>query len=301
MAAKSYGRAAGQVDRQQEAPQRPVRLRVQRGQLLHAHLAARAAVVPLALDPVERVAVDRPVGALVQDRPLLRGAVAARRQVGQDVRPPALVASRPARPLGAHLVEHLRQRGLDLQRVGQGEPAGGGGRGARRGGVDVEDQPLRPQAVPEAGVDPSLAGPQHGQWLAPGGVDVAQLPLHQLPQQAAPPVGGRHADPGDVRGADRAARHGQLPPERRRVPDVGVAVGHDQRAVGFVQRALEIFGVGFDRAVEDHEHEPRHRVEVVGCPVPQRRHPSCLTEPRVDGEWFARSVPSTGKPGEEQP
>jgi hypothetical protein len=141
-----------------------------------------------------------------------------------------------------HGLHVLAQRG----RLTGAEPARGGGRmlpvlpQPGLPDVDLEREPLGRQAVPEAGVDLALAGPQRRERLAPRVADLAQLAVHHPGQQPAPAVGRRDRDHRHVCGRQHRARHRQFAGEDAGVADRLVVVHRDQRAVGLEDAPLDL-------------------------------------------------------------
>src|SRR5690606_15413037 len=89
--------------------------------LVHADLAVGAGVVPIGLRTPQRVAVYA-AGALVDDRPQGRCAVAVRRRIGQPVVPVSRSPLGPAGPMYERAVVDLRQVVPDGLRVRPPQP-----------------------------------------------------------------------------------------------------------------------------------------------------------------------------------
>ena len=222
-----------EVDAEEEAPQLALGPRGAGEGLDDANLAARHALLPLALDAVERVPLDRPV-QLERSVELAARAAPPALRVGELVLlPPVLRARDQAGARRADPVVHGREELVRLLGVDEPDAAVGAVVVAEReaGLVGLHAQRRHGQAVAEAAVDLRLRRPERRDRLAPA-VDVLELAAHEVAQDPAAPMGRQHADPRHAGTGQLATRDRQAELVGGREADRSAVVVGRQRAFG---------------------------------------------------------------------
>jgi hypothetical protein len=133
--ARAEGEPAGEVDREQQPPQRQVRVRVLGHHLVDLDQRARTGAVPVVLRPPQRVPVDaaRP---LVHQHPPLGRAAAVRGRIAEHVPPPALVPG--DQPTEAHSGSYTRPARLPRPAADASLPAPAAAPQPQLGGVALD-------------------------------------------------------------------------------------------------------------------------------------------------------------------
>lgn len=288
-----------QVDLEEEPPQRRVRRRVQRRQVVHGDPALGARRVPVRLDAERRVPDDltRPLRqqALQRRRPLPRA-----RRVDQRPPLPAGTVRRRPRPPRHQLLVHAFARSGRLVRPGV--PQADLVRAVRHRQphpvrVDLQGHLLRGRPVSEPAVDRGLRGRQHGEGFTQR-PDVVELTPHHRGQQAAPAVRGRdtyHRHAGC--GHQRPAGHGEPEAEGPRRTDHVRAVPDADRPLVLGQLLPELALLRrIGHAAERELQAPEPFVPFGRTQHPQlSSHMPCLPGVRQTGDPFSNAL-SQGSP-----